>query len=171
MSEAEFLQTEKKHHMPTPCILRIKNVWTLMLQQKQSWKHVFSHISVTSVQPTCSLRHTNTCSEKHREEEGGGAFWQADQGQHGLFAPWCEPTGHWALTAYATAPTYREINPHFIPHICSIAPKKTAGDQTAAVWVSWFQKDNTETMLTNYFLWKVQRHAQARCCWIIFGQP
>lgn len=69
-----------------------------------------------------SDRHAHTRSGKH-SDEGRGFLTKADQGQQGLFDQWRRPTGHWALTAYATAPTYREINPHFISHICSTAPK------------------------------------------------
>lgn len=94
---------------------------------KSSLEHMF--FPVTSIQPTCSLRPACTHTLRKTTEMKGGACWQADQGQQGLFDQWCGPSGHWALTAYATAPTYRETNPHFISHICSIVQNKLTPEQ------------------------------------------
>lgn len=96
---------------------------------KSSLEHMFcsSHLCDFYPQPTCSLRQacTHTHTRSGNTDIRGGAFWHADQGQQGLYDQWHWPTGYWALTAYATAPTYREINPLFISHICSTASKQT----------------------------------------------
>lgn len=72
----------------------------------------------------CGSPHAQTSMHAYAQEMRGVACYQANQGQQGLFDQRRGPSGHWASTAYATAPTYRETNPHFISHICSIAQNK-----------------------------------------------
>lgn len=67
--------------------------------------HVSPPVSVTAhMLPQTSMH-------AYAQEMRGGACYQANQGQQGLFDQWRGPSGHWASTAYATAPTYRETNP------------------------------------------------------------
>lgn len=126
------------------CILRIENVWIQKQQQKQPWTHVLFLPSQWCLSPAHMFPQTgmHTHTRSGNTDIRGGAFWHADQGQQGLYDLWHCPTGHWALTAYATAPTYREINPHFISHICSTASKQTDSKTTkkmADVWLKKFQ--------------------------------
>lgn len=114
------------------CILRIESVWIQKQQQKQPWTHVLFLPSQWCLSPAHMFPQTgmHTHTRSGNTDIRGGAFWHADQGQQGLYDLWHCPTGHWALTAYATAPTYREINPHFISHICSTASKQTDSKTT-----------------------------------------
>lgn len=126
------------------CILRIESVWIQKQQQKQPWTHVLFLPSQWCLSPAHMFPQTgmHTHTRSGNTDIRGGAFWHADQGQQGLYDLWHCPTGHWALTAYATAPTYREINPHFISHICSTASKQTDSKttkKTADVWLKKFQ--------------------------------
>lgn len=123
MSQDGILWSEKEQHLPTSflpsrmCVYKHCN--------KSSLEHMPPpSVSVTSIQPTCSLWPARTHMLRKTTEMRGGPCWQADQGQQGLFDQWRGPSGHWALTAYATALTYTDTNPHFISHICSVAQNK-----------------------------------------------
>lgn len=122
-----ILQTEKEQNLPNISAYLGSRMCEYKHYNKNSLEHMF--FPVTSIQPTCSLRPACTHTLRKTTETKGGACWQADQGQQGLFDQWRGPSGHWALTAYATAPTYRETNPHFISHICSIAQNKVTPEQ------------------------------------------
>lgn len=88
-------------------ILRIENVWIQKQQQKQPWTHVLFLPSQWCLSPAHMFPQTgmHTHTRSGNTDIRGGAFWHADQGQQGLYDLWHCPTGHWALTAYATAPT------------------------------------------------------------------
>lgn len=69
-----------------------------------------------------SDRHAHTCSGKHRDE--GRGFLTSWPRPAGAF--WSVARANWAFGVYCLRngpTTYREINPHFISHICSTAPK------------------------------------------------
>lgn len=118
------------NNVPVEFIFSVNTFHIGMMEKKQfntSWLFTLVIKNVRIQQKLCLTnaldRHKHTrCGTKNTR---GGALRQAAQGQQGLFDQSRGPTGHWALTAYATVPTYRQINPHFISHICSIAPKQT----------------------------------------------
>lgn len=111
-----------------------------MCENKHGAGHMFSLPSLW--QPQSSMH-------AYAQEVRGGACYQVNQGQPGLFDQWRGPSGHWASTAYATAPTYRETNPHFISHICSIAQNKLIPEEGKKEKGQMCEWTNSKRLLRN----------------------
>ena len=68
---------------------------------------------------------TGTHAHGNRRDEGEGLADKLTEASRGFLIRGVGQVGIGRWIAYATAPTYRKTNPHFISHICSIAQKQT----------------------------------------------
>lgn len=84
---------------------------------------------------------TGTHAHGNRRDEGEGLADKLSEASRGFLIGGVGQVGIGRWSAYATAPTYRKTNPHFISHICSIAQKQTdPGTENKEIHGSCLQK-------------------------------